>query len=46
MTTIIKVRGIDESISGHLYWSEVLRHKSPDTYLAVKLQELIRNARD
>lgn len=26
-------------------WSEVLRHKSPDTHLAVKLQELIRNAR-
>ena len=27
-------------------WSEVLRHKSPDTYLVVKLQDLIRNARD
>lgn len=26
-------------------WSEVLRHKSPNTDLAVKLQELIRNAR-
>ena len=26
-------------------WSDVLRHKSPDTYLAIKLQELIRNAR-
>ncbi|MFZ2399309.1 MAG: PIN domain-containing protein [Smithella sp.] len=26
-------------------WSKVLRHKSPDTDLSKKLQELIRNAR-
>jgi len=26
-------------------WSGVLRHKSPDTDLSKKLQELIRNAR-